>query len=268
VVKLLQHILSLRGLQYDSATLKSLLLWARRKDLIPSVNAAIEVQTWVDIGTKLWEEISTGSKEASQFSTLRRLIHETLKAMIAERGAAASAFAALTPEGGSCSATSLLFQGPSIPVPPVKAGGGPSRQPVEAGEPAVQEQEHARRDPLAQGSPPPPPESLSPPPPPPPRRGEGCAEAERPGAAAAPSDRPPSPDPVPRPYPPLPPHTPPSAGSPVTRCVDEKAAVREVREDQLSELITKLEKLQMHLGQSPQAGYGPFVAGATSPQPT
>ena len=123
VVKLLQQIFSVRGLQYDSATLKSLLLWARRKDFIPCVNAAFEVQTWADIGAKLWEEISTGSKEASQFSTLWRLIHEALKAVRAERGAAASAFAALTPEGQSCSATSLLFRGPSIPALPVTAGG-------------------------------------------------------------------------------------------------------------------------------------------------
>jgi len=170
--------------------------------------------------------------------------------MIAEREAVASAFAASTPEGGTCSATSLLFQGPSIPLP-VKAGGGRSRRPVEAGEPAVQEQEHARRDPLMQGFPPPPPESL----PLPPHRGEGCTEvlppAGRPRAAAAPSDRPTSPNPVQR-SPPLPPPTPPSSRSPVTRCVDEKAAVQDVREDQLSELISKLENLQMHLDQSPR----------------
>jgi len=200
---------------------QSLLLWARRNDLIPCVNAAFEVQTWADIGAKLWEEISMESKEASKFSTLWRLIHETLKAMRAERGVAASAFAALTPQGGSCSATSLLFQGLSIPVPPVKAGGGQSRRPVEAGEPAVQEKEHAWSDLLAQEFPSPPPESL----PPPPRRGEGCAEvpppADWPGTSAAPSDCPMSPNPVPW-YPPLPPPTPPSPGTPVTRCTDKK----------------------------------------------
>jgi len=143
--------------------------------------------------------------------------------MIAERGDAASAFAALTPEGGSCLATSLLFQGPSIPALPVKAGGGQSRRLVEAGEPAVQEQEHARGDLLAQEFPPPLAESL----PPPPHRGEGCTEAPSPAdwplAAAAPSDRPMSPDPVLR-YPPLPLPTPPSPGTPVTLCTDEKAA--------------------------------------------
>jgi len=150
--------------------------------------------------------------------------------MITEREAVASAFAALTPEGGTCSVTNLLFQGPSIPLPPVKAGGGPSQQPVEAGELAVQEKEHTRCNPLAQEFPPPPPELL----PPPPRHGEGCAEAPPPAdwphAAAAPSDRPTSPNPVPR-CPPLPPPTLPSSRSPVTPCADEKVAVWEVQED-------------------------------------
>ena len=127
-----------------------------------------------------------GSKEASKFSTLWRLIHEALKAMRAETEVAAPAYAALTPEGGSCSATSLLFQGPSIPKPPVKAGGGQSRLPVEAGEPTVQEKEHAWSVPLVQEFPPPPPESL----PLPPHRGEGYAEAlplaDQLGAASAP----------------------------------------------------------------------------------
>jgi len=167
VVKLLQYILSVKGLQYDSAALKSLLLWAWRKDLIPSVNAAFEVQTWADIGTKLWEEIRMGSKEARKFSTLWRLNFETLKAMRTERGVTAFAFAVLTPEGGSCSAISLPFAGPSSLALPVKAGGGQSWRPVEAGEPAVQEKEHAWSDPLAQEFPLPPPESL------PLRHGEG-----------------------------------------------------------------------------------------------
>jgi len=66
VVNLLQYILSVRGLLYDSATLKSLLLWARRNDLIPSVNAAFEVQTRADIGVKLWEEIRNGIQGSEQ----------------------------------------------------------------------------------------------------------------------------------------------------------------------------------------------------------
>jgi len=104
VEKLLQHVLSMRGLQYDSLTLKSLLLWAQGNDLIPTVE-------------RLWEEVSTGSKEVSKFSMVWRLIYETVKEMRAKKGAAASAFAALTPERGSASA--MLFAGPSIPLAPV-----------------------------------------------------------------------------------------------------------------------------------------------------
>jgi len=166
VVKLLQPILSVTGLQYDSATLKFLLLLHGERT-----------------------------------------------------SAVTSAFATLTPKGETCLATTLLFQGPSLPMPPVKAGGGPSQHPVEAGKPAVQKKQYARRDPLAQGFPPPLPES------PPPCRGEGFAEAPLPagwpGAATAPSDRPTSPNPVPW-YPPLPPPTLPSPRTPVTRCTDKK----------------------------------------------
>jgi len=104
VEKLLQHILSTRGLQHGSLTLKPLMLWAQRTDLIPTVE-------------RLWEEVSTGSKEVSKFSTVWRLIYETLKEMRAKKGAAATAFAALTPERGSASA--MLFAGPSIPLAPV-----------------------------------------------------------------------------------------------------------------------------------------------------
>jgi len=104
VEKLLQHVLSTRGLQYDSLTLKPQLLWAQRSDLIPTVE-------------RLWEEVSMGSKEVSKFSAVWRLIYETMKEMRAEKGAAATAFAALTPEIGS--ASTMLFAGPSIPLAPI-----------------------------------------------------------------------------------------------------------------------------------------------------
>jgi len=66
---------------------------------------------------RLWEEVSTGSKEVSKFSTVWRVIYEVLKEMRAEKGAAAKAFVALAPESGSASA--MLFAGPSIPLAPV-----------------------------------------------------------------------------------------------------------------------------------------------------
>jgi len=83
------------------------------------VGAAFEVQTWEKMGARLWEEVSKGSKEVSEFSTVWRLIYETLKEMRAKRRAAASTFAALTRERGSASATTMLFAGSSIPLAPV-----------------------------------------------------------------------------------------------------------------------------------------------------
>ena len=125
VVKLLQHILSTRGISCDSSTLKALLLWAKGKDLIPTVGVAFDAMTWEKIGAELWEEISKGSKETSKFPTVWRLIHETLKSMGEERQVAASAFAALTPGGGPTSATSVLFSGPTIPAAtPARVAGG------------------------------------------------------------------------------------------------------------------------------------------------
>ena len=125
VVMLLQHILSMRGLNYDSSTLKALLSWAKGKDLIPTAGAVFDVSIWEKIGAELWDEISKGSREASKFSTVWRLINETLQSMKAERQAVASAFAALTPADGSASATSMLFQGPTIPAAtPARAVGG------------------------------------------------------------------------------------------------------------------------------------------------
>ena len=83
------------------------------------MGAAFEVQTWEKMGARLWEEVSKGSKEVSEFSTVWRLIYETLKEMRAKRRAAASTFAALTRERGSTSATTMLFAGSSIPLAPV-----------------------------------------------------------------------------------------------------------------------------------------------------
>lgn len=53
VIKLLQHILSKRGLTYDDGALKALLKWARDRNLIPGVGAAFELSTWEHVGTTL-----------------------------------------------------------------------------------------------------------------------------------------------------------------------------------------------------------------------
>ncbi|WP_255996038.1 hypothetical protein, partial [Klebsiella pneumoniae] len=61
VVKLLQHMLSMRGLSYDSAVLEALLQWAKKRELIPTVDDPFELPTQEKIGKKLWDEISKGS---------------------------------------------------------------------------------------------------------------------------------------------------------------------------------------------------------------
>ena len=70
VVKLLQHILSKRGLSYDEGSLRKLLSWARQRGLIPSVSAAFELTTWDKTGMALWEDISSGSEESGKFSNV------------------------------------------------------------------------------------------------------------------------------------------------------------------------------------------------------
>ena len=127
------------------------------------MDSAFEVQTWENMGETLWEEISTGSKEVSKFSTVWRLIYETLKEMRADKGAAASAFAALTLKRGSASATTMLFVGPNIPLAPVnkkKEGRGTTKT---ASESVVAGSQSKGKGLLPEFSSPPP-EAPSPPP--------------------------------------------------------------------------------------------------------
>ena len=70
VVKLLQHILSTRGVSYDEGNLRRLLLWARQHELFPSVTSAFEVATWEKIGAALWDDVSSGSKDSRKLSTV------------------------------------------------------------------------------------------------------------------------------------------------------------------------------------------------------
>ncbi|KQK77590.1 hypothetical protein AAES_124021 [Amazona aestiva] len=118
VVKLLQHIVSKRGIRYDADMLKQLLLWAKNRNLLPSVSTAFAVNTWDAMGQAMWEDISKGSEEEKHLATLWRLIRETVAEMKGEGVAAASAFAALAPESGSDSTSKLLFENPKIPLPP------------------------------------------------------------------------------------------------------------------------------------------------------
>ena len=132
VVKLLQHILSKRGVSHDEGNLKKLLLWARQHKLIPSVTAAFEAATWEIIGAALWNNISSGSKDSRKLSTMWRLVLETLKELKAERQTTASAFAALSAEaesaGAQDSTTAVTFAGSLFPkAAPKRRDGDASR---------------------------------------------------------------------------------------------------------------------------------------------
>jgi len=109
VVKILQHILSKRGVSYDAKVLKKLLMWVRELNLIPGVGAAFELPIWEAVGQSLWEEISSGNKTVGRFSTLWRLVRETLQEMKSERTVAASTFTALTPATPSASGNAMLL---------------------------------------------------------------------------------------------------------------------------------------------------------------
>ena len=132
VVKLLQHILSKRGVSYDEGNLRRLLLWARQHELIASETAAFELTTWEKIGAALWDDISSDSKDSRKLSTVWRVVLDTLKEMKAERQTTASAFAALSAEaesaGAKDSATAMTFTGSLFPkVAPKRRNGDAAR---------------------------------------------------------------------------------------------------------------------------------------------
>ena len=60
VLKLLRYLRSERGLKCDNSVIKGLLLWAWKRELIPSINVAFEVATWDNLGKALWGAISGG----------------------------------------------------------------------------------------------------------------------------------------------------------------------------------------------------------------
>ncbi|XP_074738925.1 uncharacterized protein LOC141949344 [Strix uralensis] len=121
VVKLLQHILSMRGIKYDKSTLEGLLKWTQEKGLIPSPGHVFEAATWEAIGKQLWDLVSDGgksAKEVSGYTALWKLIRETLQEMSSERAAAASAFAAL-----GAASNSDMSATPPLPLPPCPGHG-------------------------------------------------------------------------------------------------------------------------------------------------
>ncbi|XP_010219225.1 PREDICTED: endogenous retrovirus group K member 9 Gag polyprotein-like [Tinamus guttatus] len=142
VVKLLQHILSTRGLTCDKGTLEKLLVWIQERQLIPTVDAAFELSTWDRIGMELWEEVSRGSRDAVKLATGWRLIKQVLKDMGAERAAAASVLVETSPScpGGGAAAAGApppnpVGGGPSCPGGGAAAAGTPSRTLFEGARP-------------------------------------------------------------------------------------------------------------------------------------
>ncbi|XP_069631849.1 uncharacterized protein [Haliaeetus albicilla] len=246
VVKLLQHMLSTRGLSYDSSTLKALLLWAREKGLLPTFGDAFAIPTWEKIGQELWQNISSGSKEASRFSTMWRLIIETLKSMKAERSAAVSAFAALGPEGPEKmpSSPALLFQQPQIPAAVPARVSGANR--VSAGTCAARKS--AVADPEPGDQPLEKANSLVEFPPPAEETGnssvsKSCSSSPKPVTSSL--------------YPPLPPSTPPSPFE------EKEERATGLGDTQLREMLQKLEALEARL----ESLVKPEPASSTFPAP-
>ncbi|XP_074667274.1 uncharacterized protein LOC141917750 [Strix aluco] len=130
VVKLLQLILSVRGIKYDKSALEGLLKWSREKGLIPSPGLIFEAATWEATGKQLWDSVSDGGKsarEVSSYTALWKLIREASQEMSSERTAAAYVAAALGPAPNlDISATPPLPPLPPCPNHGRKDGPAPS----------------------------------------------------------------------------------------------------------------------------------------------
>ncbi|XP_074708923.1 uncharacterized protein LOC141936097 [Strix uralensis] len=130
VVKLLQLILSVRGIKYEKSALEGLLKWSREKGLIPSAGLVFEASTWEAIGKQLWDSVSDGGKsarEVNNYTVLWKLIREALQEMSSERTAAAYVAAALGPAPNlNISATAPLPPLPPCPNHGRKDGPAPS----------------------------------------------------------------------------------------------------------------------------------------------
>ncbi|XP_054054974.1 uncharacterized protein LOC128908556 [Rissa tridactyla] len=229
VVKLLQHMLSMRGLSYDVPTLTALLAWARARGLIETVSDPFIPETWSKIGTVLWDEISKGLKEAHKFPTLWRLISETLKEMQAERTAATAAFTALasttTSDQGGSAAVFTFGSGRVIPPPPRcrcgKGGHAVGLTPVTTSGPTLTNLGDGNEQKTSEFPPPPPPEEVA-------SYKNDEDQNEGQGATAG--------------FPPLPPSGSTSPGSPRG---GEKA--EGLRDHQFWELLKKLEALETRI---------------------
>ncbi|CAM9147905.1 unnamed protein product, partial [Bubo scandiacus] len=233
VVKLLQHILSKRGVSYDEGNLRKLLLRARQHELIPSATAAFELATWEKIGVALWDDLSSGSKDSRKLSTVWRLVLDTLKEMKAERQTTASAFAALSAEAESASAkdsaTAMTFAGSLFPKAAPKRRDGDASHAA----PVRQENQEQKSTGLLQLDSPP-----------------SSPKDQSPEATAPPRSRHPPPATVSSLEDGADPALPPSS-PPTPRSVQEQSRY-DLQDQHLQELTRKLEQLEIQMQQAAQ----------------
>lgn len=72
-------LLAQKGIKASDFGLRRMLLWSKRQGFEASPSVAFSVTAWEDVGKKLWDAISKGSKDAVDLATTWRLLSETLK---------------------------------------------------------------------------------------------------------------------------------------------------------------------------------------------
>ncbi|XP_071666164.1 uncharacterized protein [Patagioenas fasciata] len=147
IVKILLHILSMRGLKYEESNIRRLLVCCRTNGYPTEAEKAFKIELWDDIGQKLWDKVSDGDKEAKSLATAWKLIISTLKEFKAERAAVTGIFAVLQPDKNSksnCEAypvrvfNTLLTPSPVVPsAPPVIQQSGAEGGKLPSGWPPV-----------------------------------------------------------------------------------------------------------------------------------
>ncbi|XP_052631317.1 endogenous retrovirus group K member 9 Gag polyprotein-like [Harpia harpyja] len=88
---MLSHILSVRGIKYDSNTLRMMLKWLKDHGAPTSNVEVFEVKNWEEMGKAIWDFVSRGDAKAQKISAMWRSVLEMLKALQAEKEVAAAA---------------------------------------------------------------------------------------------------------------------------------------------------------------------------------
>ncbi|XP_064901107.1 uncharacterized protein LOC135577188 [Columba livia] len=101
IVKLLLHILFMRGLKYEESNIRRLLVWCRTNGYPIEAEKALKIELRDDIGQKLWDQVSDGDKNAESLATAWKLILSALKEFEAKWPAVTGIFTALQPDKNS-----------------------------------------------------------------------------------------------------------------------------------------------------------------------